>query len=182
MGKVGCYLIPPFKDVLFRWTWSKEHKVFSMIWYDAWESYFDLISLSNPSPSLWRRSLPWAHLLLTINAHQATATQSQKALDLHRGKHSSWSCIVFYFYCFKIIFKSAICPWTIYFIWSNLNYKAQIEMTLKIIAIMENTDCVKLNPRLKLSHIPFIYFFHTYVRTRKSHHVYHIHCCDLLWS
>lgn len=115
----------------------------SMIWYDAWESYFDFISavsLSNPCPAFGDVHYPGPtllHSLLTINAHQITSMRSQKSLDLYGEKHSSWICAVFYFYCCKIIFKSLICilgPYTaLYEVQPELENQTQTQIKLNIL-------------------------------------------------
>lgn len=65
MGKVGCYLIPPFKDVLFRWTWSNEYTGKYSECFDTTHENLILMSVTLLLLAQWRPGLtvfcclPW---------------------------------------------------------------------------------------------------------------------------
>lgn len=98
VGMVGCYLIPPFKDVLFRRR-SNKHKAkcFCMICCDILQSHFDFIALNNLCPAVGDIHYLGATLIhspLAINAHQISATHSQEPLDRNRETHYFYLCCI----------------------------------------------------------------------------------------
>lgn len=143
MGKVGCYLSPPLKEVLFRWTWSNEYTRRSSECFDTMHENLILMTPMLLFSAQWSAGLT-AILLLSLNAHQTSTTARNHWICAEKNIPPVCCILLLLFLNHFQITICALGPYTLWApIWSRKPNTDWIEYhrTLKL---MGNTDDVGL--------------------------------------